>query len=265
MPSSPDEPLGNNKVSEQYFYDSISSDPKKNIPMLSFTNDKMEPFIATFTISLSSCVGMRTVHCIKYCYGVSGNMQNSRPKARYRLNYERSRDPDFVYHINNQIQKERRKFDTNGNIFYWRVQHIRIHAIGDFYNNEYYMKWVEIALANPKVKFLAYTKNITIDFNIAPKNFFLKFSVDPSTTEVNPTANNLSIVDYVETFKRQTYGPNSGEIKIHLEAIDRGKVKGFMCRSKCKYGCDWCWTNQGNVIFPIKKKGVLIKLGLIDH
>ena len=57
--------------------------------------------------------------------------------------------------------------------------HIRIHADGDFYNQEYFLAWLEAARRNPKRLFYAYTKSlpIWIKFRAAlPENFVLTAS-----------------------------------------------------------------------------------------
>jgi hypothetical protein len=56
---------------------------------------------------------------------------------------------------------------------------VRIHASGDFYNQEYFNMWVEIAKENPDVEFWAYTKSLNYwvkKINDIPKNLTLTAS-----------------------------------------------------------------------------------------
>lgn len=57
--------------------------------------------------------------------------------------------------------------------------HIRIHGSGDFYSQEYFDKWLEVARNNPKVKFWAFTKSVQFWVNRLgeiPDNFILQAS-----------------------------------------------------------------------------------------
>jgi hypothetical protein len=56
---------------------------------------------------------------------------------------------------------------------------IRIHAAGDFYNQEYFDMWLEIANENPEVEIWAYTKSLSYwvkRINEIPKNLILTAS-----------------------------------------------------------------------------------------
>jgi hypothetical protein len=44
-----------------------------------------------------------------------------------------------------------------------KVNTVRVHDSGDFYNAEYYAKWCDIAKAMPHLTFYAYTKTINMD------------------------------------------------------------------------------------------------------
>jgi hypothetical protein len=56
---------------------------------------------------------------------------------------------------------------------------IRIHAAGDFFNQEYFDMWLEIARENPTIEMWAYTKSISYwvkRINEIPKNLILTAS-----------------------------------------------------------------------------------------
>lgn len=56
---------------------------------------------------------------------------------------------------------------------------VRIHAAGDFFNQDYFNMWVEIAKENPNIEFWAYTKSLKYwinRINDIPKNLILTAS-----------------------------------------------------------------------------------------
>lgn len=56
---------------------------------------------------------------------------------------------------------------------------VRIHAAGDFFNQDYFNMWVEIAKENPNIEFWAYTKSLKYwinRINDIPKNLVLTAS-----------------------------------------------------------------------------------------
>jgi hypothetical protein len=62
---------------------------------------------------------------------------------------------------------------------------VRIHDSGDFYNNEYIEKWVNIAMLNPNVNFYAYTKSIPLfKGRNLPKNMDVIFSFGSKKDEL---------------------------------------------------------------------------------
>lgn len=60
-----------------------------------------------------------------------------------------------------------------------QVNRVRIHVGGDFFNNNYFMGWLWMAVRNPSVVFYAYTKSLNLWINnreIIPDNFILTAS-----------------------------------------------------------------------------------------
>ena len=86
--------------------------------------------------------------CVKYCYAQKGNYTRF-PIVQELMEkkYEIIKQKNFNSLMNEEIQKK-------------KPTHIRIHDSGDFYSIKYLLKWVNIALDNPKVIFYAYTKSI---------------------------------------------------------------------------------------------------------
>jgi len=112
--------------------------------------------------------------CVKYCYAQKGNYTRF-PIVQELMEkkYEISKQTNFNSLMNEEIQKK-------------KPTHIRIHDSGDFYSIKYLLKWVNIALDNPKVIFYAYTKSIQFFkgcINI-PENMKIIFSEGSKTDEL---------------------------------------------------------------------------------
>lgn len=61
-------------------------------------------------------------------------------------------------------------------LFKLNIRFFRIHSCGEFYNYEYFKKWIEVAKHNPKILFYTYTKNVNLKMFNRPKNFILYLS-----------------------------------------------------------------------------------------
>lgn len=56
------------------------------------------------------------------------------------------------------------------------IKILRIHSSGDFYCEEYFKAWVEIAKNNPHITFFGYTKELDYVLFEKPSNFVLQYS-----------------------------------------------------------------------------------------
>jgi hypothetical protein len=111
--------------------------------------------------------------CVKYCYAQKGNYKRF-PKVAEGME-ERfliSKSINFVALMDIEINKK-------------KADAVRIHDSGDFYNNEYIEKWVNIAMLNPNVNFYAYTKSIPLfKGRNLPKNMDVIFSFGSKKDEL---------------------------------------------------------------------------------
>ena len=91
------------------------------------------------------------------CYGMSGNY-NRYPKLQKmleeRTNIARNHIKFMVEEINREIKAH-------------KIQYVRIHATGDFFNREYVNAWISIVKANPGTRFWTYTKSYGHGFDAA--------------------------------------------------------------------------------------------------
>ena len=168
-----------------------------------------------------------TEMCRKICYG-KNVWRNIRP--RYEINHAESLKDDWTRRVISQI--DRRK-----------IKWIRIHTMGDFYSQAYFNKWVNIALMRPKTKILAYTRNWELDATLLPKNFALFYSVDPTTSHLNPT---------IPRIARLFNAPECITEYQHLEQIEGfGIGQALVCSSHCEV-CRECWKGKQDVAFPAR-------------
>ena len=111
--------------------------------------------------------------CVKYCYAQKGNYKRF-PKVAEGME-ERfliSKSLNFVALMDIEINKK-------------KADAVRIHDSGDFYNNEYIEKWVNIAMLNPNINFYAYTKSIPLfKGRNLPKNMDVIFSFGSKKDEL---------------------------------------------------------------------------------
>jgi hypothetical protein len=152
---------------------------------ISVNNTKLKKFDgASFDIpAKKTCPGAGD--CAKVCYAA----KLSRIYPSYALKVERNhvatKRADFVEVISEEISD----FHEKGGKYF------RIHSGGDFYNQEYLDKWVEVMKRFPKLKFYAYTKSLKLEFPKL-KNFTLIKSRGGKWDElIEPTDRQSLIID----------------------------------------------------------------------
>lgn len=160
-----------------------------------------------------TCPGA-TEECKKYCYANKAERLYKAVLPYRQRNFVESKKGSFVAQMLSQLAKAR------------TIKAVRIHSSGDFYNQEYLNKWVEIMKARPDIIFTAYTKSLHLDFTQAKKckNFVLFASVDPTTPKWMLKLNKIRRKAVV--------------IDRHAKKAPRGY---FLCPGSCKT-CSHCYT-----------------------
>ena len=183
-------------------------------PGIKAGNLKLQKSIGVFSLPrYYTCPG-KTKLCSAYCYAESPEKMRGGVVYSRNKNYAWTQRPDFVKVVSEMIHNM--KFD-------W----FRIHESGDFYNQEYLDKWLEIVRNNPQTKFLAYTKNWHLNFKNLPSNICIRYSCDISSEHLRD------------------------ELPICYVGVKIPK-QFFLCRKKCKPGfCMACWDRSTDVYIPI--------------
>lgn len=141
--------------------------------LLQFGNRKLPKTTAIFNLpEVVTCIGS-TEWCRKNCYAKKASRMYKAVKAYREAMFIESQKPEFITNICLDLYK------------FLLVKHpegsVRIHESGDFYNQEYLDKWIEIASRYNNNVFYAYTKAFNLDFSKRPSNFIVRGSIDPSS------------------------------------------------------------------------------------
>jgi hypothetical protein len=156
----------------------------KNVKILTLSqgNTKLvgtdkEAFLIWNLPAISTCP-FSTSSCRKNCYAMKAqrmyaNTRESREES-FIESIGSSFVPDMINTINHYLTKGGKKGAKGKKVYF------RIHESGDFYNQEYFNKWVVIANNFPEITFLAYTKSVKYvketKYNIPP-NFTIRYSI----------------------------------------------------------------------------------------
>ena len=159
-----------------------------------------------------TCPGS-TPKCRKFCYAKKAERQYPNVRIAWARNLEESKKDSFINTISSQIKRSR------------TVETIRIHASGDFYEETYFRKWLEIARSFPDLTFYAYTKVVTLGTIARPANFILMLSDDDNLYE-------------------QQWNHFTGVATVTLQK-DQPPKNFFVCPGKCG-PCKACYSNTKN-------------------
>lgn len=188
-----------------------------------------------------TCNG-KTNQCMKYCYNNCRCTNNDLNLKLSNLVLSLTDEP-FVYCMNYILK-------NNKNIY--SKAFFRIHEDGDFYNMEYFNKWIKIINQNKEIQFEAYTKekdllkDITY-YNENFENFVLRYSLMADT--------NKKIIDYVMTNNVYCYvALGSKEEKT----TDTEKIYNTInplnkCVGSCG-SCKKCYGKKVKFIYTVLRK-----------
>ena len=206
---------------ESKLFINISEGNKKLVP------NKLVKFLIWSIPPITTCP-FTTSLCKKFCYAMKAYKAYPNARKAWNAHYRMSKKDNFVermvYTILAYASKPSYK-EANVIVF-------RIHESGDFYNQEYTDKWLQIAeiigAIEPKVKFMAYTKSVEFfKGKEIPQNMTVRFSLwsdtDPSQKALAESMG-LPIYTAVESFTNEPK-------KERCECVDCGKC--------CK-----CWSKK---------------------
>jgi len=106
--------------------------------------------------------------CKDFCYANKGAYVWPVVKNAYEYRFKQTKSKNFIELASNELSKIR------------KLEKVRIHDSGDFYNKEYLYKWLAIAQNFPSIEFYAYTKRVRLlkENSLAlPPNFTVIYSL----------------------------------------------------------------------------------------
>lgn len=108
--------------------------------------------------------------CAAGCYAKNGAYLWKAVKNAYEKRLELTQSESFTETMVAEIQKVTKKST--------KKVYIRIHDSGDFYNETYLSKWLNVMSKFPNIQFYAYTKMVDMfKGRMLPKNFDVIFSL----------------------------------------------------------------------------------------
>ena len=178
---------------------------------LSTSNKKISKTIIFNIPAIHTCP-FATGECKKSCYAMKAQRMYPNVRISRDRNFQFSLQDNFVSDMIEKIKSYNGKY-----------KYFRIHESGDFYNQKYVDKWMEIAASFPDIKFLAYTKSYPYDYSNKPKNLTIRYSIWEDTKKINDTLPKAYMSDVKE-------------------------AKGKTCKETCG-DCRYCWDSPDDVIF----------------
>lgn len=191
--------------------------------------------------------------CKKKCFAKKNETFQGVRDSRQK-NLEETKKDTFVKDMINHLEYHLNRPKTNGKRIF-----VRIHTSGDFYNEEYFEKWYQIARhfkGNEKILFQAYTKSIIYVYEWI-KGDFQDYEICDSEVEDALEELNIHLVysiwhdteqsdiDLAENIGLQTF---TALPKQEIEsAVEDG---AFLCNGDCG-NCRECYTGKSlQVVIP---------------
>lgn len=173
----------------------------------------------------------RTAMCEKFCYARKAERMYPSCMAARERNYEVTLQSDFAARMIFTIKAE-----LNTKKFAGKKVVFRIHESGDFYNVEYFRKWVKIAEAfkdNENIVFLAYTKSVAFYKSAdIPKNLVIRSSLWADTCAKS--------VEITKAFDIPVYTALSAH---DMDIAEKQGLKFEKCRCEDCATCGKCWDS----------------------
>lgn len=129
----------------------------------------MKMTIPTWSLPTGLTCPNATPMCRKHCYARKAERHRRGVLPCRRRNYEESLGDGFVRDMAELLGKRH------------KLEYVRIHEAGDFYNQGYLEKWFEICRRFPKTRFLAFSNMWDLTWKRKPDNMVVYWSVWPDT------------------------------------------------------------------------------------
>ena len=134
--------------------------------------------------------------CIKFCYAKKGAYIWSNVAPAFEKRLEISMQDNFIDLMIAEIKKK-------------KVEYVRVHDSGDYYDKRYLAKWFKIAELLPNVRFYSYTNEVGMIKNLEsiPKNYDFIFSDSGKQSDLinKKKDRHTKIFSSLESLKKDNY------------------------------------------------------------
>ena len=138
--------------------------------------------------------------CIKFCYAKKGAYIWSNVAPAFEKRLEISMQDNFIDLMIAEIKKK-------------KVEYVRVHDSGDYYDKRYLAKWFKIAELLPNVRFYSYTNEVGMIKNLEsiPKNYEFIFSDSGKQSDLinKKKDRHTKIFSSLESLKKAKYTDSS--------------------------------------------------------
>lgn len=119
----------------------------KSRNLLALGNGKLGQQAAHFDVPAGEgyCPGATAV-CLSHCYALKSRFKFTNVKDRLKMCYEESQKPDFERKIIREIRER-------------GLLLVRLHTAGDYYSEQYALRWLRIMRMTPRVKYWWYSRS----------------------------------------------------------------------------------------------------------
>jgi hypothetical protein len=226
----------NNHTNKKNLQSRIARDKRQRSVAISDGNTKLGKIPSFNILPVKSCTGS-TPLCRRYCYARQSMQYSCQSQKAWTVNY-------FVARYHPAILEQRLSeyiADKKPVLF-------RIHSSGDFFSREYLELWYRVARSFPDTRFLAFTKNFTLDYSSKPDNLVVMYSVFPDTdySKIPVDGNQKSFAVFPSDMEDKQYSADT------QATIDNQRLT-VPCPGSC-LECGVCWYIDKvgkNVMFHI--------------
>lgn len=202
-----------------------------------------------FSLPARETCPFATDMCKKICYGRNAQESFKHVYNCRTRNYKETIKETFVADMIENItyQLSRKKYKTKTILF-------RIHETGDFYNQEYFDKWKQIAdyfKNDNRIIFQAYTKSLAYlkKYNISDINIKIMFSILPDTDPFD--------IEVAKSLKLNTFSAVPIE---WFEKVEPSK----QCKGNCSV-CKCCYVGTADMYVEFHGNRAPRKRGRLDY
>jgi hypothetical protein len=183
--------------------------------VVSIKNSKLGRIPNTNLLPVVTCA--KNLPCYKACYAQKAVRQYPLTRIAWKYNTKLAKTDPVQYFA--EIEKFFAKRSKPVPYFRW-------HSAGDYIDQDYLNRTIQVAINHPETKFLAFTKKHGLDYSCLPSNYVVYFSMWTNWGN--------------DTDMPKAYYQDGSETRV--------KRSTFHCVGDCRQ-CKHCWDKKTDVVF----------------